>query len=241
MMLSREQVREIDRRAITEFGIPGVVLMENAGRGAADIIYTILTERTGRSASSALRVPASPDHLPSVAIVCGRGNNGGDGHVIARHLHNRGAAVQMFLTAPIEHLAEDALINAKIARNMRLPMYPFDSVAAIRAESHRLHAAILIVDAVLGTGFAGEVRSPLDEAVKAINSAPASTIRVAVDVPSGLDCDTGRPSNATVRADHTITFVAPKVGFKNGDAAGWIGRVHVVDIGAPRELLPSLD
>ncbi|MBX3394452.1 MAG: NAD(P)H-hydrate epimerase [Phycisphaerae bacterium] len=241
MMLSREQVREIDRRAITEYGIPGVVLMENAGRGAADLIHAILTQQSVRDASPAPELSARRSRPPCVAIVCGRGNNGGDGYVIARHLHNRGDSVQLYLTASIEDLTGDALINATIARKMWLPMHLFNSIPAIHAESHLLHSADLIVDAVLGTGFAGDVRSPLDAAVNAINAAPDSIIRVAVDVPSGLDCDTGRPSNATVRADHTITFVAPKRGFEKEDAARWTGRVHVVDIGAPRELIPVRD
>jgi NAD(P)H-hydrate epimerase len=97
----------------------------------------------------------------------------------------------------------------------------------------------VVVDALLGTGFRGQVRSPTAELIDALNSAPCRA-RVAVDVPSGLDCDTGVPSNACVRADLTITFVAAKTGFSAEPAAPYVGRVEVVDIGAPHELLEEV-
>lgn len=221
IMLTRAQVREVDRIAIEEYGIPGIVLMENAGRGAANIIER---EAPGQT---------------SVAIVCGRGNNGGDGFVIARHLANHGRSVRVFLACCSDALAGDAAVNYAIARRMSLPMTPFATPDAITAATSALHACPVIVDAVLGTGFQGAVRSPLDQVVRAITSARRSIV-FGIDVPSGLDCDTGVPTNATVAAAHTITFVAAKTGFAAPQAAAYVGKVHVVDIGAPREIIDQV-
>lgn len=220
--LTREQVREVDRRAIEDFGIPGVVLMENAGKNAARIILDALPKKGG-----------------SVAIVCGRGNNGGDGFVIARHLANAGVGVDLFLACDLSQLTGDAAINASIARKMSLPHQPFDSEKRIEIATKSLHAAAVVVDALLGTGFTGEVRAPLDKAIEAINACANAKI-IAIDVPSGLDCNTGAPSNAVVRATETITFVARKAGFDADQAAPYLGKVHVVDIGAPQTLIQGV-
>ncbi len=224
--LTRQQVREVDRRAIEDFAVPGVVLMENAGRGAADIVRQAFGSEARRMADGAF-----------VAIVCGRGNNGGDGFVIARHLSNAMVPVKLFLACEPARLAGDALTNFNIAQRMRLSCYPLDTLDRITAAAHRLGEAAVVVDAVLGTGFAGDVRRPLDNIIDAINQAENATV-IAIDVPSGLDCDTGQPSNATVRADATVTFVAAKAGFAYSDA--FTGCVHVVDIGAPAEIVQSV-
>ena len=215
--LTRAQVREVDRRAIEQYGIPGIVLMENAGRNAADLIR----ERLPRGGP--------------VGLVCGRGNNGGDGFVIARHLHNAGIDVELFLACDRARLAGDAATNYRIVERMSLTRHAFDTAERINAAAGRLNDAEIVVDAVLGTGFSGDVRSPLDLAIAAINQASATI--VAVDLPSGLDCDTGRPSNATVRADLTITFVARKVGLDAPAARDYAGDVIVADIGAPHEII----
>jgi NAD(P)H-hydrate epimerase len=218
MILSREQVRAIDRRAIDEFGIPGVVLMENAGRGAAEVLLSLGPQGRG------------------VVVCCGKGNNGGDGFVIARHLDNRGVPVRVLLFAKSDELTGDAAINCEIVRRSGVPLevrggQPVD-VEALRRE---LAAASWVVDALFGTGLAGAVRPPFDQVIAAINASGAQVL--AVDIPSGLDCDTGAPLGPTVRAQHTVTFVAPKVGFAEPAAGAWLGTVHVVDIGAPRAAL----
>jgi len=224
-VLSRAQVREVDRRAIKEYGLPGIVLMENAGRNAAEII-------------AGLSAPPGP-----VAILCGRGNNGGDGFVIGRHLSNRGYAVQFLLAGEPDKLTGDAATNHGIVERMGLPLRSFASATEIAAGAPLLREAAVIVDALLGTGFSGEVRPPLDAAIGAVNaarSAPRAPLVIAIDVPSGLDCDTGRPCGATIRADHTITFVARKIGFAAAGAAAYTGEVHVVDIGAPRDIVVAV-
>ena len=215
--LTRAQVREVDRIAIEELGIPGLVLMENAGRGAAQLI---LKESTDGSL---------------VSIVCGGGNNGGDGFVIARLLAGAGRRVTIFTACDNARLSGDAATNFHIASRMALDFVPFDTPERIQSATSRLHQSAVIVDALLGTGFTGRVRPPIDSAIHAINAAAQSKI-VAIDLPSGLDCDTGLPANPTVRAHHTITFVALKQGLAQDVSREFAGQVHVVDIGTPPEL-----
>jgi NAD(P)H-hydrate epimerase len=217
MYLTRTQVRDFDRRAIEEYGVPGVVLMENAGRGAADVLLRLGTGG-------------------AVVICAGKGNNGGDGFVIARHLDNAGAAVRVLLFARSEELTGDAATNFNIISRSHLSIsvcVPYDD-AAVRGE---LAGAAWVVDALFGTGLSGAVRPPFDHIIAAINGSGRPVL--AVDIPSGLDCDTGLPLGATVRATHTVTFVAEKVGFAQPAARPWLGEVTVVDIGAPRMLLTS--
>jgi NAD(P)H-hydrate epimerase len=214
MSLTRSQVREFDRRAVQEFGVPALVLMENAGRGAAELLL-------------ALGI-----HGP-VAVCCGKGNNGGDGLVMARHLDNRGIAVAIHLFARPEDLSTEAAVHWNIVSKARIParVRPQIDAAALRIE---LAKAEWIVDALYGTGLDGPVRAPLDDVIAAINANPGRVF--AVDIPSGLNADTGEPMGATIRARHTATFVAPKTGFNNPAARAWLGRVHVIEIGAPRSL-----
>jgi len=220
--MTRQAVREVDRAAIEDFGIPGLVLMENAGRGAAQVVLRLLDDAAS----------------PRVAIVCGSGNNGGDGFVIARHLHNAHVAVVIYLAVDASRLAGDAQVNYEIARRMGLPIQPLVTEEDLSRAVDRMQHCQVIVDGLLGTGFTGQVRPPFDAVIRQINGLAGPKV-VAVDVPSGLNCDTGKPSNATIRADVTVTFVAPKAGFARPGAADYVGRAVVVDIGAPRELIPG--
>jgi len=222
--LTRQEVREVDRLAIQEYGIPGVVLMENAGRGTAEHIVREL----GGSAEGR-----------RVTLACGGGNNGGDGFVIARHLHNAGADVTILLAADPDLLKGEAEVNYRIARAMHLPMLACGSDSQIQQAAVHLTQCDCLVDALLGTGFAGQVRSPLRELIIQINAAGSQGVKiVAVDIPSGLDCDTGRPGGIAVRAHLTVTFVAPKVALLSNAAASYVGRIAVVDIGVPWEIVP---
>jgi NAD(P)H-hydrate epimerase len=214
--LSRAEVRSIDRRAVEEFGMSSLVLMENAGRGCVEVLCQVGC--VGR-----------------VAIVCGRGNNAGDGFVIARHLELQGVEVQVVLLADPAKLRGDAAANYYILERSGLPVVSlgdsYDEAALLRA----LSGADWIVDALLGTGAVGPPRKPWDRVIDLLNQFPAR--RLAVDLPSGLDCDSCLPSPSTVRADHSCSFVAPKRGFSNSAAKPFLGQVHVVGIGAPRTLL----
>lgn len=215
-LLSREAVRAVDRCAIDEYQIPGMVLMENAGRGCTDILC-----RCGIDGP--------------VVICCGTGNNAGDGLVIARHLDLRGYAVRLlFWSDPVE-LAGDAGLNYQIARHAGLPMHTFAPPYDECVLSDRIQDADWIVDALLGTGARGEPRPPLDTIIDQLNAHPAK--KLAVDVPSGLDCDTGAAATHCFRADHTGTFIAAKTGLVAPKARSWVGQLHVLDIGLPRQLL----
>jgi NAD(P)H-hydrate epimerase len=220
LTLTREQIRRVDRIAAEHFAIPGIVLMENAGRNAAEVIRReLLSDRDpGR-----------------VAIVCGGGNNGGDGFAIARHLANAGVEATVYLAADPAKLTGDAETNHRIVERMQIPVTSVRTAEGLAAAQREWRRADVLVDALLGTGFAGQVRAPLSDVIDAINAIrPAFNGQIAaIDVPSGLDTDTGCPTNVTVRADLTITMVAEKAGFRACDADHYTGRVVVVDIGAP--------
>jgi NAD(P)H-hydrate epimerase len=218
MPLSCNQSRELDRRAIEEFGIPGVVLMENAGRGMAELLTRLGIK--GR-----------------VVICCGRGNNGGDGFVIARWLDAWKVSTHVMLFCRPEELTGDAAINCRIVQkcgiSMSIPPESLDD-ASFRRE---LANADWIVDALFGSGLKGPVRSPYDRIIETINASKVRTL--AVDIPSGLDGDTGGPLGATIRATHTATIVASKKGFEQAESRAWTGEVHIIDIGLPRALCPN--
>lgn len=216
--LSRDEVRAIDQRAIAEFGMTGLVLMENAGRGAVEILHRLC-----------------PDGL--VVILCGTGNNGGDGFVIARHCELLGIETSLWVLGkgPTSNLAET--MSPDCAANYRIAVLGGLAIGHVtETEDHALEEAIqsadVIVDAVLGTGARGAVRSPWREWIERCNQARA--MRIAIDIPTGLDCDTGLADSVCFRADHTITFVAPKIGFRQPTALPYLGQVHVVDIGVPK-------
>ena len=219
--LTREQVRRVDQLAVSRYGIPSIILMENAGRNAAEIIG----QRFGAVARQAF-------------IVAGPGNNGGDGCVIARHLHNRGWGVALLLAGDGAQLTPDTSVNFRILEAMRLSIAIATELDAQRAILQGLEGGVL-VDAVLGTGFAGTLRASTIGLIEAMNAAK-KLATVAIDVPSGLDCNTGLEGGAVVCADATITFVAEKIGFSRGHAQRYLGVVEVADIGAPRGIVDEV-
>jgi NAD(P)H-hydrate epimerase len=228
LTLTREQVREIDRLAIEELGIPGIVLMENAARSVAEVALDVLE----------LQLQLTPSDA-RVAVLCGGGNNGGDGYAIARHLHNAGVAVTIDAATPPEAMKGDALVNASVCGRMGLPMRELRDLATIEAAAVEWGRQRLLIDALLGTGFQGVVREPMDVAIARCNEARhrQGVFVLAVDVPSGLDCNTGHPSNATIEAGMTVTFVAAKRGFVTEAARPYVGELAVVEIGTPPQLV----
>lgn len=221
LTLSVAQSREVDRAAIERLGIPGLLLMENAGRGCADA----LCDRGAKG---------------PVAIFCGAGNNGGDGFVLARHLALRGLKVGILLVPPAEKLQGDALTNYKIARASEIPIVELADEGGPMAISEALdyfleEPAEWIVDALLGTGARGAPRPPYDSIIEWINAEESR--RLAVDVPSGLDADTGEPSPTTIKADVTVTFAASKHGYRSPQAREYLGELVVADIGIPLDVV----
>jgi len=187
-------------------------LMENAGRGCAELL-----EEVGIHGK--------------VVICCGRGNNGGDGYVLARHLDLRGHEVAVFRWDEPSAMTADCRTNYEIATRGDICIHKIDSAA----REIELPQADWYVDALLGTGVRGAPLPPYDRVIHAINRAAGK--KFAVDIPSGLDCDSGQPAATTVRADVTCTFVAMKAGMKSGLARPFLGKVHIADIGVPKKLL----
>jgi hydroxyethylthiazole kinase-like uncharacterized protein yjeF len=228
--LTCAQAREADRRAIQEFGIPGVVLMENAGRSAAEVILEVLGDA------------GAVVHGKPCDIYCGPGNNGADGYVIARYLANAGMVVQINLAMPRERLSGDAGVHFGIVEKMGLVIHEPPCHAAYGdRDDLNLGGATVVVDALLGTGSVGPPRGTVRGMIRTINAMKqrfASTVTVfAIDVPSGLDADTGIAGDPTIRANHTITFMAQKRGFLSSDANPFLGQTHVADIGIPSRIV----
>ncbi len=224
VVLSREQCRQADRFAIESLNIPGLVLMENAGRSCAD---QLLALGAGEG----------------VVICCGAGNNGGDGFVIARHLYIARVPIKILIFSSPDRYRDDALINLRIIQSLPIPIIEFDSDWPAEIVGQQLsriggHRASWLVDAILGTGATGQLREPLDRVVPIINQLPLK--RMAIDIPTGMDCDTGEVCPTAVKSDVTCTFIASKTGFANKQAEDYLGHVRVIGIGAPDEMLAQL-
>jgi NAD(P)H-hydrate epimerase len=219
--LSRAAVRELDRRTIAEIGLPGLVLMENAGRACADAAEELLAGHDG----------------PALVLV-GPGNNGGDGLVIARTLTNRGRAVRVVFVGPHEKLERG---TADFDANLSLWRAHGGAVdvAVAPREVAELDAAAgdaaLVVDALFGTGLTRPLEAPYPALFETVQASGSRVL--AVDLPSGLDADTGEVLGAALRADVTVTFVAEKPGLHRGSGPELAGRVRVAEIGVPRFLI----
>jgi hydroxyethylthiazole kinase-like uncharacterized protein yjeF len=215
-VMSRDEVRRVDAWAIDEIGVPGVVLMENAGRSCAELAQEKL---------------AGVDR-PRVCIFCGTGNNGGDGYVIARHLLNAGFRVRTVLCGERDKIRGDARVNLDILERLGHGVESLDPGVQDLSVHMRAFAgeANLIVDALFGTGLRGELNGEFQSLIEAINGLGRPIL--AVDIPSGLDCDTGVPLGAAIRAAYTVTFVAVKKGFlASPEASRYLGELYVASIG----------
>ena len=217
--LSRDEVRAIDARALDELGLPSLILMENAGRGAADW----------------LRRRIWPETSARVAILCGPGNNGGDGAVVARHLDAWGFAVRVLWFAPPDSLKGDAAAQAAIVGRSGIEAAVVPESAGIDAIAGLFPDAGWLVDGLLGTGLTRPVEGLIARGIAALNRSGRPIL--ALDLPSGLDADAGSPLGDAVRAEATATFVAPKLGFAKPGASAYTGEVAVIDIGVPRCIL----
>ena len=213
--MARDQVRAFDAWAINTLGIPGVVLMENAGRSCAELIEEKLKNITGRK----------------VCIFCGTGNNGGDGYVIARHLINRGIKVTVVVCGDRNKIKGDAKTNLDILEQMGESielLNPADGDIAGQVERFIAGAGV-IVDSLFGTGLRGQLSDEYRQLIESINACDRPVL--AVDIPSGLECDAGEPLGAAIRAAWTVTFVAVKKGFVSENAAQYTGEIFVASIG----------
>jgi NAD(P)H-hydrate epimerase len=255
-VLTRAQMRAFDRYAIETCHVPGVVLMENAGRGAADVLSAMIEARkckasakgsSGRSDGEAplsarartfpvrhVRCPGQPATYPleaRVVVVCGTGNNGGDGFVVARHLLARGAEVEVFLAGRSEKVTGDARINHDAFIDLGGRFFELPEGQSLAPLHVALQHADFVIDALFGTGLDRPIGGHLADVIQVINDAACRC--VALDVPSGLDADSGAPLGVAVQADDTVTFGHLKIGMLTPEGARLSGNVHVVDLGVP--------
>ncbi len=219
-LVTSAQMRKIDREAIDNRSIPGEWLMENAGRGIATGILQKL-----------IRTPSEA----TVTIFCGKGNNGGDGYVVARHLYEAGVNVTVYFLGPLDKLSPDARLNFDRAAGLGVTLYEIKSSDDLPKDL----SCDLIIDAVFGTGFSGAPKGLSAEIIEFINS--QDTEIVAVDAPSGLNVDNGQFEGAVVRADYTFTMALPKYGLYLSPGRELAGGVQVVPIGVPNDVVESFD
>jgi NAD(P)H-hydrate epimerase len=218
--LTRKQLQKIDRLATEKYGIPSIILMENAGRAAAEETLKLIHKKTAR-----------------IIVICGKGNNGGDGFVMARHLHNKNYKVSVIYLGDINDRKSRSVatdINLNIVRKLGIQMYTLN-----RNIPRLLKSADIIIDAIFGIGLTRKIQGPLKELIAQINSLNKPVL--AVDIPSGLDTDSGRPLGIAIKAKMTVTFGYPKIGFKNKESRRYTGKVIVVDISLPNNLVNGLN
>ena len=216
-LVTAEEMREFDSVTIQEYGIPGIVLMENAGRSTFELLNELLEDDQGDV---------------NISVVAGPGNNGGDGYVIARYLVNRGVEVDTFILSPREKIRGDAKANLDILEKIGARIWEIETVDELDQAEEIWADSSIIIDAILGTGLKQDVRSPYREAIEKINSLDAFVL--AVDVPSGLDSDTGNIRGVAIEADLTVTYGFQKLGMAMYPGRSLCGQIKVVDISIPQ-------
>ncbi len=241
LTITPEQSRRIDQIACSDFEFPSLLLMENASLNCANWLWDRFADQP-------------------LFIICGTGNNGGDGLAIARHWTVRGGSVRVMLVGSPESLSADAIVQWRMIRALGMPVAYYNSLNQPTAESwsnesrpasppnNMIQLAdnnwtrwcgdlcqTIVVDALLGTGARGALRAPLPAVIDYLNTQAPQ--KIAIDIPSGLDGLNGKPMPVAIRAQQTLTFVAPKTGFYVESAHEWLGDVVVIDIGAPQQAI----
>ncbi len=219
LLTDARTMQELDRKTIEDLGIPGIVLMENAGRGCTEILLKEFM----------------PELEGGCLVVAGPGNNGGDGFVIARHLLQKGFNVEVICLCNLEKFKGDALTNLNICRGLDITIHQCPDESSLGERDALFRSVGVIVDAIFGTGLSREVGGQFARAVSLINESPARVL--AVDIASGLSSDTGSVLGCAVRADCTVTMALAKTGHVNWPGILYTGRLHVVDIGIPPALI----
>jgi len=219
-IVTSEEMRKLDSSAIKNYGIPGIVLMENAGLQVLNKITSILQ---GQIAGK------------RIAVICGKGNNGGDGMVAARHLMNMGADVKLFLLARPDEIKGDAGVNLIILQRMNAKIY----LLLNEKDLHRLEISLiyshLVIDAIYGTGFKGNTNDMVSKLISMVNDNKRTVI--SVDLPSGMEADTGKVFRECIKANYTVTFGLPKLGMFLEPACRFVGELTIADISLPRKLV----
>jgi hydroxyethylthiazole kinase-like uncharacterized protein yjeF len=209
-----KQIQKLDRVAIDEYGMPSIILMENAGRlVAAEVLRQLKRKKN-----------------PKVSVICGLGNNAGDGFVVARHLINAGIKAKVYHFGKEKQLKVDALINYRFFKKLRFPIAPIklSNQGLLPAEISKVD---IVVDAIFGAGLNRDIQNPFKSIIEGINSSSAKII--SVDIPSGLNGTTGKIYGVCIKANTTVTFSLAKKGFYKNYGPALTGKVIVVDIGIP--------
>jgi hydroxyethylthiazole kinase-like uncharacterized protein yjeF len=214
-LVRASEIQEMDRLTIHEWGIPGIVLMENAGRAATRIFLDHFT-------------PPLNSH---VIVLCGRGNNGGDGYVVARYLHQAGLRVTVVVLSEPDKVSGDALTNLNVIRHMGLEILEIPGIDEWARQRQAVRECEFLIDAILGTGLNSPVKDFYGQIIEQINGSGRPVM--SIDIPSGLNADTGQVMGVAVRADLTVTFGFPKLGQLVFPGADLVGRLTRADIGIP--------
>ncbi len=217
--VSTKRMKELDQIAIQEYGIPSLVLMENAGRGISEL---------------AANIP----HISTVLVVAGKGNNGGDALVAARHLSNQGVCVSVVLLTHQVALTGDAKTNFEIIQKMKIHFVTIESDQKIGKFKKLIKSSDLVIDGIFGVGLSRPVSGFFAKVIECVNQASKDVI--SVDIPSGLDGDSGKILGACVKAKITGTLGVAKRGLFKNDGPKYAGEVRVIDISIPRELFESV-
>ena len=217
--LNTSDIRKLDLVAQERFSISGLLLMEHASLGLAEVLLSL-----------------APDGVGRVLFLCGKGNHGGDGFAAARHLHNAGLSSSIVLAGRLDQIrrGSDAEMNALIATRMKIPIIECEDASEILAHIDKTEPDF-VVDALLGTGLSSDVRGMLEEVIDGVNERRLDV--TAVDMPSGLDSDTGLPLGTAIIAQRTVTFAFQKVGLAKNEARPYCGKIFVKGIGLPREVI----
>ena len=214
--LTAREIQSLDRKAIEKYGVPSIVLMENAGRAVADEVLKDLRKI----------------RRPKVCVFCGVGNNAGDGFVIARHLLNQGIGTKIFLIGRPKQLKADAAINYQILQNCKYKISEISLLAG--AVRKTVEETDIIIDAIFGVGLNRDIVEPSKSIIEVLNHSMKRIL--AVDVPSGLNATTGKIYGVCIKAYKTVTFSFPKTGFFKNAGPLYIGKLVVADIGIPSKI-----
>jgi hydroxyethylthiazole kinase-like uncharacterized protein yjeF len=218
ILTTARQMKKMDQRTIEEFGLPGAVLMENAARGGVQVVLSQYPQAR------------------SIAVFCGKGNNGGDGLAMARYFQAQGLRVKVYLTGTEDGLKGDAALQLSFTKQLKIAVEELEGKIDFSVLKQEIFHCDLLLDALLGTGLEKEVRGIFRDLILLMNELPIP--KIAIDIPSGLSSDNGQPLGVCTQADLTVTFGQPKVGQVLFPGCRFVGRLFLVDIGIPTAFYP---
>ncbi|NMA01635.1 MAG: NAD(P)H-hydrate dehydratase [Clostridia bacterium] len=221
-LVTSQEMAEIEQKTIHEWGIPAIILMENAGLKVVEEIKNLTEDLKGKK----------------ITVIAGRGNNGGDALVVARHLYNQGADIKVFLVGNKEFTGP-SLVNYEIAQKLPLTFYSIDNDNDLHLLKLTLHYTDFLVDGLFGTGFQGQAKGMARKVIETINE--YNCYKIAIDLPSGVNADNGKVLGPCIKADSTVTFALPKVGLAVEPGISFAGTIKVVDISIPNEVIQEFN